>query len=190
MRRNLKLFPLQEQMRASESEILDKLITGFLCHADTDVEAFLKNNAIKYERKGLSRTYLYIYDDGTSAYVVAYFTIAITSTSFKKISKSRKANVLGFKPGRDTKDHFGGILIGQLGRADGFDSSDINGQEMIEDAESIIEKGRYYLGGKIVYLDCKEPLIKLYKDNGYKLVIKTPYQGGYYKMFKVLPELN
>ena len=60
---------------------------------------------------------------------------------------------------------------------------------MIEDAEKLIEKGRYFLGGKIVYLDCKEPLIKLYQNNGYKLVIQDPYHSGYYKMFKTLPEL-
>lgn len=190
MRSDLKLFPLQEQIKETEPEILDRLIEGFSCSADTDVELFLKNNAINYERKGLSRTYLYIYDDGEMSYIAAYFTLAITATSFEKISKSRKASVLGFKPGRDTKDHFGGLLVGQLGRADGFESPDINGQEMIEDAEKIIEKGRYYLGGKIVYLDCKEPLIKFYEDNGYRLVIKDPYPSGYYKMFKTLPELS
>ncbi|MDR1042347.1 MAG: hypothetical protein LBL54_00400, partial [Clostridiales Family XIII bacterium] len=86
--------------------------------------------------------------------------------------------MLGFKPGRDTKDHFGGILVGQLARADGFDASDVNGQEMIEDAEVLIEKGRYYLGGKVIYLDCKEPLIKFYEKNGYASVIQTPYPDG------------
>jgi len=189
MRSDLRLFPLQEQIKETEPEILDKLIEGFSCSADPDVELFLKNNSINYERKGLSRTYLYICDSDGLSRIVAYFTVAITATSFEKISKSRKASVLGFKPGRDAKDHFSGLLVGQLGRADGFCPTDINGQEMIEDAEKLIEKGRYFLGGKIVYLDCKEQLIKLYQNNGYKLVIQDPYPGGYYKMFKALPEL-
>jgi hypothetical protein len=67
---------------------------------------------------------------------------------------------------------------------------DINGQEMIEDAEEIIEKGRYYLGGKIVYLDCKEPLIKFYERNGYALVAAAPRSEGYYKMFKSFPDIQ
>jgi hypothetical protein len=189
MRDALRLFPLQERIRDIEPEILDKVIESFSCSADPDVESFLKNKATTYERKGLSRTYLYVYDAGAAAYIVAYFTLAITATSFEGISKNRKEKVLGFKPGRNTKDHFGGILVGQLARADEFGSHDISGREIIEDAERVIEKGRYYLGGKIVYLDCKKHLIKLYQDSGYKLVVEAPYPGGYYKMFKVLPEL-
>jgi hypothetical protein len=97
--------------------------------------------------------------------------------------------VLGFKPGRNTKDHFGGILIGQIARADDFSSSDINGREMIYDAEDIIRQGRYFLGGKIVYLDCKKQLIEFYQENGYSLVVQESFPNGYYKMFKTLPPL-
>ena len=182
-------MPLQEQMKLVAPEILNRKIEEFSCLKDLDVEAFLKKTAIYYERKGLSRTYLYIVESNIAKPIAAYFSLAITATSFQGISKSRKEKILGFKPGRDTKDHSGGLLVAQLARADGFDSSDISGHEMIDDAEEIIEKGRYYLGGKIVYLDCKEPLIDFYKENGYKLVIQAPFSSGYYKMFKTLPEL-
>jgi hypothetical protein len=191
IKNNLGIYPLQQQIKESEPELLDLLIGEFSCAKDHDVESFLKINAINYEKIGLSRTYLYITrsTNGSSRHIAAYFTIAIAATSFQGISKSRKAKVLGFKPGRDTKDHFGGILIGQLARADGFDSSAINGHEMIEDAEELIEQGRYYLGGKIVYLDCREPLIAFYRENGYSLVTQEPFPNGYYKMFKTLPPL-
>ncbi|GHU62136.1 hypothetical protein AGMMS49983_03040 [Clostridia bacterium] len=144
---------------------------------------------MSYERSGLSRTYLYISPDNDGFRIATYFSIAITATSFEGISKSRKAKVLGGKPGRDTKDHFGGILIAQLGRNDAFESTDIGGREMIEDAEAVIEKGRYFIGGKIVYLDCREPLIKFYQENGYALVNNKIYPSGYYKMFKTLPKI-
>jgi hypothetical protein len=97
--------------------------------------------------------------------------------------------VLGGKPGRDTKDHFGGILVAQLARSDDFDSSDINGRELILSAEKIIEQGRYFIGGKIVYLDCRTPLIDFYRENGYALVSDGPYPSGFYKMFKSLPKI-
>jgi hypothetical protein len=189
MRSDLVLVSLQEQFKDAKPKLLSQMIEGFFCAKDPDVEWFIKNNALNYERKGLSRTYLYVIHQEDDPIIVAYFTLAITATSFEGISRSRKAKVLGFKPGRDAKDHFGGILVGQLARADGFDSSDISGQEMIEDAEELIEKGRYYLGGKIVYLDCKDPLIKFYEKNGYISVIQTPYSDGYYKMFKSLQEI-
>jgi hypothetical protein len=165
------------------------LIDDFSCEKDLDVETFLKTNAVKYEKIGLSRTYLYITDDVYQR-IAAYFSVAIAATSFQGISKSRKAKVLGFKPGRDTKDHFGGILIGQLARSDLFDQSAINGKKMIDDAKDIIKQGRYFLGGKIVYLDCKEPLIEFYQENGYSLVVQEPFPNGYYKMFKTLPPLT
>jgi hypothetical protein len=190
MRNNLVLTSLQEQIKRDAPELIEHKIGSFYCEKDPDVESFLKGNSINYERIGLSRTYLYIDDEHKSAPIVAYFSIAIAATSFQGISRSRKSKVLGFKPGRDTKDHFGGILVAQLARADDFSSSDINGQEILDDAENIIEQGRYYLGGKIVYLDCKKDLIRFYQGVGYELVIPEPYPNVYYKMFKILPPLT
>jgi hypothetical protein len=189
MRNNLILTPLQEQIKRDKSGLLDQMIEEFSCVKDSDVEAFIKEKSIRYERSGLSRTYLYITQDGENTGIVAYFSVAITSTDFEGISKSRKAKVLGGKPGRDTKDHFGGILIAQLARGDAFDSSDINGREMILDAEKIIDQGRYYLGGRIMYLDCREPLIDFYRESGYALVSDKQYSNGLYKMFKSLPKI-
>jgi hypothetical protein len=189
MKSDLVLTSLQEQFKQDGQEPLERKIEGFSCAKDPDVESFLKKNAINYERTGLSRTYLYFVDSSTKTHIVAYFSVAISATSFQGISRSRKEKVLGFKPGRNTKDHFGGILIAQLARSDMFGQSDINGGKMIDDAENIIEQGRYFLGGKIVYIDCKAPLIEFYQENGYTLVIPDPYPSGYYKMFKTLPPL-
>jgi hypothetical protein len=169
-----------------EPELLDRKIEEFSCARDTDVEHFLKKDALRYESEGYGRTYLYTTHGKEQSRVMAFFTVAITSTDFRDISKSRKRKILHSKPGRDSQDFFGGILVGQLGRADGFDSSDINGQEMLTDAETIIEMGREHIGGKIVYLDCKAPLIPVYQQNGYNLVKEEPFASGYYKMFKIL----
>jgi hypothetical protein len=176
-------------MKKTAPELLDQMIEEFSCERDIDVESFLKGQAIRYERDGLSRTYLYVTRDDERPSIAAFFSVAITSTEFPGVTKSRKAKILGGKPGRDTKDHFGGILVAQLGRSDAFASEDINGHEMIEDAEDVIERGRYYLGGKVVYLDCREPLIGFYEQNGYALVKPEPYPSGYFKMFKSLHKL-
>jgi hypothetical protein len=185
----MEFFSLRSQVKEGEQELLDRKIGEFFCAKDRDVEIFLKKSALRYEREGYGRTYLYTAFHNGHVLIVAYFTIAITATSFLEVTKSRKRKVLHSKPGRDSQDHFGGILVGQLARADGFTSEDINGQEMLEDAEKIIELGREYLGGKLVYLDCKEKLIPFYEKNGYKPVRKEPYPSGYFKMYKILPEI-
>jgi len=175
-------------MKRQNPEKLGKMISGFSCSKDSAVEKFLKTNALYFEQEGFSRTYLYITDE-TTPRIAAFFTVAITATSLEGIRTSRRKKILGGKPGRDAKDHFGGLLIAQIGRSDGFSTTDINGAEMIEAAEEIIEKGRYYLGGKVIYLDCESALIGLYKSNGYELVSEEPFYKAYYKMFKPLTRL-
>jgi hypothetical protein len=172
-----------------EPEILERKIEDFSCARDIDVERFLKKDAIRYENEGYGRTYVYVTGDEMQSRIAAFFTVAITSTDFRDVSKNRKRKVLHSKPGRDSQDFFGGIIIGQLGRADDFNGSDINGHEMIEDAETIIEFGREHIGGKLVYIDCKAPLIPIYQGSGYNLVKEEPFASGYYKMFKILPSI-
>jgi predicted GNAT family N-acyltransferase len=189
MRSELELIPLQDQIKTSRPELLDRQIEEFCCAKDPDVESFLKKNAVNYERSGISRTYLYVINKEDDSDIVAYFSVGITATSFEGVSGSRKSKVLGGTPGRDSQDHFGGIIIGEVGRSDKYSGSDLSGREIIADAEEIIEQGRKFLGGKIVYLDCREPLIQFYEKNGYTKVVDSPYPSGFFKMFKTLPKI-
>jgi len=188
MKDNLVLSSLQERIKDDEPKLLDHMIEEFSCARDPDVEAFLKEKAVPYERSGVSRTYFYTMEEDKPC-IVAFFAVAITSTGFERVTKSRKAKILGGKPGRDTKDHFGGILIAQLARCDDYSTEDINGKEMLFDAEKIIERGRYFLGGKVIYLDCRKSLIEFYEENGYSQMSDDPYSHDLYKMFKGLPKI-
>jgi len=186
-RSDLILVSLQEVIKYTEPELLGHMIEEFSCSRDPDVERFLKKNAIFFEHQGLSRTYLYVSLEEDRPRIAGYFSVAITVTSFVQITRSRKSKVLGFKPGRDAKDHFGGILIAQLARGDGFSTVELDGKGMIQNAEEVIEKGRYYLGGKIVYLDCKELLLSFYQSHGYRPIVDEPFPDGFYKLYKTLP---
>jgi len=54
-----------------------ELISVFLCEKDTDIEYFLKNRAILFEKLGKSRTF-FIYDEDANEFnILAYFTLAI-----------------------------------------------------------------------------------------------------------------
>jgi hypothetical protein len=177
-------------MLDSDPKLLDKQIAEFSCVKDPDVESFLKEKAIIFERSGISRTYFYAIDDEDSSEIVAYFSVAITATSFEGIGKSKKSKILGSTPYRDFLDHFGGLLVAQLARCDRYTSDDINGTVLIKAAEKTIEQGRVYLGGRVLYLDCKAPLIPLYEENDYQLLRPEPYTNGLYKMFKMMPKIT
>jgi hypothetical protein len=171
-------------------ELLEDKLREFSCAMDSDVETFIRSKAIDYEKAGYSRTFIYEAKDKGVASIAAYFTVAITSVSFADVSRSRKSKVLGGYPGRDSLDHFAGLLIAQLARADGVSKEVITGQQLIENAEEVIEQGRRFLGGKVIYLDCKEPLVEFYENNGYVLINNEPHSRGLYKMFKALAKLS
>jgi hypothetical protein len=173
-------------------ELLERQLREFSCKRDIDVETFMHSKAIDYEISGLSRTYLYQLDNalpGDTLDIVAYFSVALTSVNFSGLSENRRRKVLGQTPGRSSQDNFAGLLIAQLARSDRYDTSTISGERMIGDCEAVIEIGRNYLGGKVAYLDCREPLIAYYERYGYRLVSERASVSGLYKMFKVLPKL-
>jgi hypothetical protein len=170
-------------------ELLEKELREFSCSRDSDIETFIRTKAIDYERSGLGRTYLYLDGSDENTNLVAYITIAITSVDYAGVSRSRRKKVLSRKPGRDSKDNFPGLLIGQLARDDRYDSTLISGSDMIADAESLIDTVNQTIGGMLIYLDCKDDLIKLYERNGYELLSDKEPDNGLYKMFKPLPKL-
>jgi hypothetical protein len=92
-------------------------------------------------------------------------------------------------PGRDSQNHFGGLLIAQLARNDDFPLSAITGAEIIEDCEEIIRLARDYIGGRAIYLDCRGELIDFYMNHGYSLLKAKPFTNGLYKMVKVPPRI-
>jgi predicted GNAT family N-acyltransferase len=190
VRSDILLAPLREQILDSEPELLETQLREFRCIRDTDVEAFIQNRAIDYEESGLSRTFLYLGGDDEKVEIVAYFTLALTSVNFTGISGKKRQKVLGRTPGRDSQDHFAGLLVGQFARCDGFDNTVISGTEMMHDCEGVIEEGRKYFGGKVLYLDCREHLRNYYERYGFLLLNQTSTETGLYKMFKVLPKLS
>jgi hypothetical protein len=193
MNTSYEVHPLGLLTETSEDvKLLGLRLGEFRCSRDPQLERFIHKQAVPYESKGFGRTYL-IFDTSSghesgSEPIAAFFTLAITATDYSEISKSKKAKVLGSKPGRETFKAFGGILIGQLARDDRYGSDFINGETLLRECEAYIERGRRYIGGRIVYLDCRQALVGTYQKNSYKLLSDIPSAEGYLKMYKVLPD--
>jgi hypothetical protein len=106
----------------SLSEIIDKSISNnkikkllqtFKCIKNIDLQDFLHNKALVFEKNLRSRTYLYI--DNNTKNVVAYFTIAINTLYTDNISSEVIKLLDGYK--NDTKS-IPCFLIAQLGKSD------------------------------------------------------------------------
>ena len=74
---SFSLFPLEEVLKiTSSSTKAKKLLKTFQCSRNIDLQDFLYNKAITFEKHFRARTYLYISNDTQE--VAAYFTIAIS----------------------------------------------------------------------------------------------------------------
>ena len=86
-------LPLTEMFSGGKNTVFEKYLPGFHCAKDRDLEDFLRNKAVDYERRNKSRTFLIMdidkMQDENRAEIIAYFTLAIHSLQIpEQASKS------------------------------------------------------------------------------------------------------
>ena len=156
------LFQLSEIIHFHQSTSqVKKLLKTFSCTRNKDLEDFLHNKALTFEKHLRSRTYLYINNETKE--VAAYFTIAISMLYTDNISTKTIKLLDGYKDNITTIPCF---LIGQLGKSDKYEKFKI-GEYILEDSVDVIDKAHNTLGGRFILLDAvnDDRLIKFYKNN-------------------------
>ncbi|MCD8069472.1 MAG: GNAT family acetyltransferase [Lachnospiraceae bacterium] len=159
--------------KVGEPELL-KIISGFSCPANLDVEYFLKNSSIEFTRKNQSVTYLVL--DMDKGALVGYFTIALKPLTVRGevISNTVKRKIKRVSEFDEQTNSYmmSAYLIAQLGKnyADGRNKK-ITGAELLELAWSVIEDMQYMGGGMVVFLEAnnEERLLSFYQDNKFRL---------------------
>lgn len=170
-----------------------ELISIFVCEKDKDIENFLKERAINFEKLGKSRTFFIFDEEAEEFRILAYFTIALQVLKVpEELLSAKKTKVLdGFSSKtRGTKiTEFPAILIGQLGRNDLYKGS-ISGYEILEYCLVNILMGQERLGGRIIMLECKNIpyLICLYEKFGFRKIDKDYSEDELIQMIKILDE--
>jgi len=155
-------------------EKLNEILSEFSCPINPDVERFLLQSSIEFTKKDQSVTYLVFTQDNVE--LVGYFSITIkpisvlasslSKTMCKKISRVSVLN-------EDTNTYAASAyLIAQLGKNFALPiERRIDGNALLDFALSNILRAKYFLGGVVEFLECedKEPLIKFYTGNGFKI---------------------
>ena len=167
MRRNefddaFSLYQLSELIEHSSSKRkVRELLQTFPCTRNIDLQDFLHNKALTFEKHLRSRTYLYV-DNATKA-VAAYFTVAISTLHTDGISSEVIKMLDGYQD--DTKS-IPCFLIGQLGKSDQYQTAQI-GEYILEDAIEIIDDLHYAVGGRFILLDAVNipKVIEFYQDS-------------------------
>lgn len=177
----------------SDEEKAQELISIFVCEKDLDIESFLKNRAIQFEKLGKSRTF-FIYDEDKDEFeILAYFTLAIQVLKIPEGmlsgNKIKKLDGLSANMRGNRITEFPSILIGQLGKNEMYLGT-ISGSEVLEYCLAKILEGQVRLGGRIIMLECKDTpyLVSLYEKFGFNVLEKDYEEGELLQMIKVLEE--
>lgn len=181
----LKILALTDLLKAEPEEDIKKLLFSFASlkiqynpGAD-DVEHFLHNKAIQFEKMDLARTYLVLSSYQGKPYLAGYFSISprpliIPRKNFQRISSSLQKRLMGF--GHKTEQasyEIKGFLLGQLGKnysGISVKAKKLTGDELLDLAYTKIQEAHRLVGGRILYLECEDhPKIKeFYSRNGFR----------------------
>lgn len=150
--------------------MLDRVLSGFSCPKNLDVERFLKKSAVEFAKKSQSVTYLVFSVE--SKELLGYFTLALKPLTVRAeaVSNTTKRKLLRVSELDEKSDTYtmSAYLIAQLGKnyTNGRNKK-ITGKELVELAWTVIEDAQYMLGGMVTFLEAEneEKLLSFYQNN-------------------------
>ena len=174
---------IKDIIKAGREQKLLNAVDKFSCQ-DEEVEKFLKQKALDFDRRNKSRTYLLIDSEAEDEIVIfGYYTLTMKSLPFEfGISKSTIKKIDGFRSDVNSTE---AILIGQLGKD--YKHNKINGKTILDYILDDVYKAQTIIGGRIVFLECLniEKIVDFYKQNGF-VILQNSSDGNYLQMIRFL----
>ena len=153
--------------------MLARVLSGFSCPKNTDVEHFLKNSAIEFTKKNQSVTYLVFLVE--SRELLGYFTIALKPLTVRDevISNTVKRKIKRVSEFDEKTSSYtmSAYLIAQLGKNyTAGRNKEITGEELLRLAWDVIKDMQYMGGGMVVFLEAnnEEKLLSFYQNNKFR----------------------
>lgn len=188
-------------MTREDSELLTQILSSFSCKQDEDIENFLHNKAIEFERLSKARTYLICDAEQLAAddfyldqlKIYGYVAIALKILSVPEDWSNRKRKELdGLSAkfhGEPIKD-FSCYLIGQLSRNSNVPHDSISGAELLQVAYDVIAAAVDAVGGRYMMIECqeKDELINFYSENGFEEIQRS--SDGVHTMVQMIRKIS
>jgi len=177
------LIMLKNMIKELGEEDTKKELSSFSCPINHDVENFLRDKAIEFEKQSYSSTHLVYASYKNEQQLVGYFTLADKHFRISAKPKHRHGKGLSNTQRRKITKHgtynseldihtIPAPLIAQLGR--NFASGDgstrlITGDELLKIACDKVWEAKRQFSGRFVYLECedKQLLVDFYESNGF-----------------------
>lgn len=191
----LEIVQLYDMLRSGRREEEIKQILLSFCSLRNgdqihDVEDFLHNKAIEFEKNDIARTYLVFSSYKGYPVLVGYYSLSnkpliISKRNFSKFSTSLKKRLLGFGHKTERENYeIKGYLLGQLGKnysEDAIATRAVSGRDLLAlDTESMLQIHKL-AGGRIFYLECEdiEKLKQFYHGEGFREIEDYKSENGY-----------
>jgi hypothetical protein len=158
-----KFYSLSYLLNTLNRTKLKKLLKTFKCSLNKDIEFFLHRNALLFEQKQRSKTYIYLNIDTME--VAGYFTIGISCIDVESFSISTLQKI--YDKNHISKKCLPCYIIGQLGKSDKYKK--VKGTTLLKKSIEIIQEANKLLNSKIIVLDSinYKKVIEFYKEYGF-----------------------
>lgn len=165
---NISCFSLNELLKINSESEFKTYMNGFVCNKNVEIESYLKNNSLEFNKKHQAMTYL-LFDEAKD--VIAYFALSVKPISIRseQLSNNELRKLLRITE-IDTNDNSlnpAAYLIAQIGKKD---NSTINLDTIFRFVNYYINDAQDICGGVVEFLESEnnEKLIDMYKDRGFK----------------------
>lgn len=159
-------------MRRLTPEKVESYLGEFECQRDKELGLFLRNKAMEFEKRDLSRTFLLLKEKRIAGYISLATTVLEIGDNWPVSNTLKKKMNASGGP-------IAAYLLGQMCKAN--DIEEKIGPYMIELAIMMFDEAREVCGGRVVCVDCRKELLKFYTENGFK-VISNPTDDGLYRL--------
>lgn len=165
---------LNEMLDEIGEDAVKRVLSGFLCPRNIDVEQFLREKAVLFAKHGYATTYLVFMSYRGQAILVGYYALANKAVTIKgsNLNANWKRRIARYAVyDKELRQYAIALpLIGQLGKnyANGYDKM-ITGDELLKLACDKIRSVQMMMSGKMAYLECEDvpKLVEFYERNGF-----------------------
>lgn len=171
---NYKTINILDLIDIIGEDAVNRLLSGFSCPKNLEIESFVKKSAIDFAKRKLSVTHLMLNETSD---LMAIFTLAHKALEIedKNLSSSTRKKLQRYARLNETTNTYtvSAFLVAQFGKnyANGINLS-VNGNSLMESAILILKAVQREVGGGIVYLECEDnpQLLSFYQhpENSYR----------------------
>lgn len=161
----IQAYSLKELKEKYDDTTIHYMIEDFRCERDISIETFVKNDMIKSDENGNTKSYFIIIEDDNYSKALGFFVLKLTAFPLDKNSEYMRAL------NKDHDNKYGYVstyYIVYLARCEGATKEEISGDNILNFAIEKIDKARDFVAGNIVTLDAKsKKACDFYKSNDF-----------------------